>query len=455
MLLPTDELSITLDGTAIAVLGGIGALLVAVLAVELRHVPKSLLVLMAAAFLDMVGLFMVMPILPFYVKAFAAQGVSLFGSPLAEGTLTGLVTSSFTVAQLLSAPWWGRLSDRRGRRPVLLIALAASAVAFLLFGFAEALWLVVLSRLVQGAGGGTVGVIQSYVADSVEPAERARALGWLSAATNLGVAFGPVLGSLAVTLGAHDLLPGDGELRLGRAMPGVAASLLCVANIVFAWRWLPESKSGAKRQQPAIRPLAATVQVFAQPGAPAARLLLIYGIAIGAAQGVNPTMVLYLGDRFGFNETTIGYVFMYIGALSVFARTLVLGRAVDRFGEVVLSRVGIGTLACGLAALAFVVSLPTLAGAVALLPLGMALTFPCLTSMLSRVVSAADRGMYMGLQQSFGGVARLCAPLAYGIAYDHIGHGSPFVIAGGVVAGTLLLGIGLGRSVPPKSTKVA
>ena len=438
---------------AIGVLATIALLLVVVLACELRNVPKSLLVLMAAAFLDMVGLFMVMPILPFYVKAFAADGVTLFGEQIAAGTLTGLVVSSFTIAQLLSAPWWGRLSDRRGRRPVLLIALAASAVAFLLFGFAESLWLVMLSRIVQGAGGGTVGVIQSYVADSVEPAERARALGWLSAATNLGVALGPVLGSLAVTLGTHDLLPGVGELRLGRAAPGVAASLLCVLNIVFAWRWLRESKAATPRTHPQSKPLAAAVQVFAQPGAPAARLLLIYAIAIGAAQGVNPTMVLYLESRFGVTEQTIGYLFMYIGALSVFARVLVLGRAVDRFGEVKLSRMGLVTLATGLGTLPFAASLPQLAGAVALLPLGMAMTFPCLTSMLSRVVSAADRGLYMGLQQSFGGVARLCAPLAYGIAYDLIGREAPFVFAAVVVASTLLLGFGLGASVPPKSVK--
>ena len=124
---------------------------------------------------------------------------------------------------------------------------------------------------------------------------------------------------------------------------------------------------------------------------------------------------------------------------------------VDALGESKLSRIGLVLLAAGLGAIPATGSLPTLALATALLPLGMALTFPCLTSMLSRVVSAADRGMYMGLQQSFGGVARLCAPLAYGIAYDHIGHGAPFVLAGGVVAGTLLLGLGLGRSVPPKS----
>jgi MFS family permease len=428
-------------------LAAVGIALLAVIARELRNVPSSLLVLMATAFLDMAGLFVVVPLLPFYVKSFEQQGATLFGLPLGHGLLTGLVVSSYTAAQLLSAPWWGRLSDQRGRRPALLIALAASAFAFLLFGFAESLWLLALSRIVQGAGGGTVGVIQAYVADTMPPEQRARALGWLSAATNLGVALGPVLGSVAVWFGRQDVLPGAASWTLGRSAPGVLAGALCVANLLFAWRLLPEPERRAPRAATAPRPspLAAARVVLARPGQPAARLLLGYAIAIGAAQGVNPTLVLFLGERHGFGETTVGWYFMYIGALSVFARILVLGRAVDRLGEARLSRIGIVTLAAGLAALPFTHGLGGLALATALLPLGMALTFPCLTALLSKVVPANERGMFMGLQQSFGGLARLCAPLAYGLAWDHLGAGPPFWLASALVAATLVFGTGVAR----------
>src|SRR5258705_10682562 len=127
---------------------------------------------------------------------------------------------------------WGRFSDRVGRRPTLLIALGASAIAYLIFGFAHSLLLLFLSRLVQGAGGGTVGVIQAYVADSTDPKDRARALGWLSATTNLGVALGPVLGAFAITLGKYDLLPGPAGLELGRAAPGILAGALCAVNLL-------------------------------------------------------------------------------------------------------------------------------------------------------------------------------------------------------------------------------
>jgi MFS family permease len=436
-------LAIALDAPTTTALVVIGAALLWVVVRELRNVPASLLVLMATAFLDMVGLFMVVPILPFYVKSLGENGGTVFGLRLEEGLLTGVVVSAFTIAQLVSAPWWGRCSDRWGRRPVLLIALGASAAAFLLFGFAESLWVLVLSRVVQGAGGGTVGVIQAYVADAVPPEQRARALGWLSAATNLGVALGPVLGSAAIALGRVDLSPSDGVQALGRAAPGVLAAALCVLNVLFAWRCLREPPAQPRPvAHQRTSPVTALGVVLAQPGRPTSRLLLTYAIAIGAAQGVNPTLVLFLGQRFAVTEATIGYYFMYIGALSVFARILLLGRAVDRLGEARLAQVGIVTLAVGLAALPFTTTVPWLAAVTALLPLGMALTFPCLTALLSKAVPPTERGMYMGLQQTCGGIARLIAPLAYGLAFDSLGAGPPFWLAGGVVAATLLLGAG-------------
>src|ERR1043166_4632138 len=147
---------------------------------------NKLIVLMVTAFIDMVGLLMLVPLMPFYAQKMGAGGF-----------VVGLLVSSFAIAQLLSSPVWGRFSDRYGRRPALLVGLSASAIAYIIFAFANNLWLLFLSRLVQGAGGGTVGVIQAYVADAMRPEERAKGLGWLSAATNAGVALGPALGSFA------------------------------------------------------------------------------------------------------------------------------------------------------------------------------------------------------------------------------------------------------------------
>lgn len=387
---------------------------------RLRGPDRRLVVLMITAFVDMVGLLMVIPLLPFYALDLGANGF-----------VVTLLVASYSVAQLISAPLWGRFSDRYGRRPALLVGLAAAAVAYVVFAYADHLWLLFASRLVQGAGGGTVGVIQAYVADATAPQDRAKSLGWLSAATNVGVAIGPVLGS--ATMG------------LGRPAPGLVAAALCVVNIGFAWRYLSESHDLAHRKEggPPRRSREAVARVLSHATEPASRLIWIYAVAIGAFQASNAVLALFLAARFGVTAKTIGFFFTYIGVLSVVARALVLGRMVDHFGEVRLSRIGTVLLAAGLFALPLTGNFVTLALAVALLPLGTAFTFPCVTALLSRVTPAHERGLYMGVQQTFGGVTRSVFPALFGLAYDHMWIGSPFWIGGALVAGTLALGAGM------------
>ena len=431
--------------TVRAVVGVLVVVVLYFLALELRKIPGKLSVLMATAFVDMVGLLMVIPLLPFYAKKLGGPGFDIGTVHIGIGLITAILVSSFTVAQLVSAPVWGRFSDRFGRRPALLVALTASAIAYIVFAFANNLWLLLLSRVVQGAGGGTVGVVQAYVADATEPENRARSLGWLSAATNLGVALGPVLGAVALTVGERRLSIGAQGFALGHAAPGVFAALLCLVNMAFAWRFLRESrvvhpqhatrKPGASRQ--------AVLRVLTHSGDPAARLIWIYAVAIGAFQGVNSILALFLADRWGVTEKTISYFFTYIGVISVLTRALLLGRVIDLFGEARLARIGLVLMAAGLATLPLAPTLPALALAVALMPLGTAFTFPCVTALLSRVIGSHERGLYMGVQQTYGGLARVILPLVFGIAFDRLGHSVPFWISATLVATTLLLGMGM------------
>jgi MFS family permease len=402
---------------------------------------------MITAFVDMIGVLMVIPLLPFYVTSLAGGGLAVAGYHVGVGQLTALLVSAFTVAQLVSAPLWGRFSDRYGRRPALLIALAASAVAYVIFGFATSLVVLFLSRVVQGAGGGTTGVIQAYVADATRPEDRAKSLGWLSAATNAGVALGPVIGSWSQ--------------HLSPRAPGLIAAALCTVNIVFAWSYLRESRqtsataTGSHRVVAPRRSGDAVARVVTHPGEPASRLITIYAVSIGAFQGVNSILALFLANRYGVTATTIGYFFAYVGVLSVVTRAVFLGPLVDRFGEAQLSRIGIVFLAVGLGTLPLTHSLWQLALAVGCMPLGAAFTFPCVTAMLSRVVPGGERGLYMGVQQTFGGASRALFPVVAGLAFDRLGVGVPFVIAAVVVASTLALGLDLESYVPRKPRPAA
>ncbi|MDQ3309156.1 MAG: MFS transporter [Gemmatimonadota bacterium] len=387
---------------------------------------------MITAFVDMLGLLMVVPLLPFYAMRLGGGGL-----------VVGLLVSSFSVAQLVSAPLWGRVSDRYGRRPALLIGLGAAAVAYVIFGYAETLWLLLASRLVQGAGGGTVGVIQAYVADATEPENRAKSLGWLSAATSLGVTIGPVIGSAT--------------LAWGRPAPGLVAAGLCVANMLFAWRYLPESRTHTVLD-PAVRisrPREAVWRVLSHSAEPAPRLIWIYAIAMGAFQAMTSVLALLLAHQHGVTERTIGFFFMYIGATGVIARAGLLGPLVKRLGEPRLSRLGILLLATGLATLPLARSYLALALVVPLVPLGTAFTFPCITAILTRVIAAHERGLYMGVQQTFGGVARVIGPIAAGWAFDHLGPGVPFWTGAVVVLGTLALGAGMEEYIRPKPEPAA
>ena len=382
----------------------------------------KLVILMVSAFVDMLGVLMILPLMPFYAEKLGAGG-----------TIVGLLVASFSIAQLLSAPFWGRFSDRHGRRPALMISLFASAIAFVVFAFADSLWLLFVSRLIQGAGGGTVGVIQAYVADATRPEDRARALGWLSAATNAGVALGPAMGAWLRPLGAE--------------WPGLVAAIMCLVNMAFVWRYLVEPRAAHERAAPAVKGTSreAVLAVVAHPQEATSRLILIYAIAIGAFQGTTAILALFLGWRFGVTETSIGYFFTYMGVLSVVTRALFLGALVDRFGEARLARLGLSLLTAGLLGMGLAPNIPLLAIAVGLLPLGTAFTFPCVTALLSRVIDASKRGLYMGVQQTYGGISRVAFPVIFGAAYDRIGQVSPFLISAAMVALTFLLARDLAR----------
>ena len=380
---------------------------------------SKLTVLMVTAFVDMLGLIIVYPLLPFYATRMGASAV-----------MVGALVAAFSVAQLVSAPAWGWMSDRYGRRPAILFGLLVSAAAYVIFAFAGSIWLLFLSRIIQGLGGGTIGVVQAYVADISEQKDRAKALGWLSAVTSLGAVVGPAIGSILVRFGGH-------------TAPGIGSATLCVLVSIFAWRFLRESRTDTQQFEAmhakgpggahAIR------DVIAHPNLPASRLIWIYAIAIGAFYGTAPLLPLILAERLGATDENIGYFIMYLGGMGVIVRTGILSRMIERLGEARLARLGLVLLAVGLAMVSMITSYPTMLISLTLMPMGTAFVFPCVTAMLSRVVPNKQRGLYMGVQHTFGGVSRVAFPLIAGYGMDVLGQGIPFVFAGLMVVATLLL----------------
>ena len=378
-----------------------------------NHQLRRLGVLIAIAFVDMVGFMLVLPLLPFYALQLHATPFQI-----------GLIYSAFSIAQIMSAPVWGRVSDRYGRRPALLSGLLAAAAAYVVFGFADSLWLLFASRFVQGAGGGTTGVAQAYVADTVEPSQRARALGWLSSATAAAMVIGPVIGTLGGRLGQH--------------APGLIAAALCLANAAFAFYWLPESrrKDGSGGHAAIGKPLWEPAwQAIRHPTRPVARLLWIYGVGMLAFSSLTAVLPLFLNAEFHITEKTFGYFLTYFGVLSIIMRVILLGPIVERVGELWTMRLGCLALIIGCAAYPLVPDLWVLAAVVMpLVPIGTALLFPSTTSLLSARTPKRELGTVMGVAQTFAGLARIAAPLMATAAFQHLGYPAPFFIAGGIVA---------------------
>jgi MFS family permease len=372
---------------------------------------------------------MVFPLIPFYA-------LKLHATP----TTVGMIIASFFVAQLISAPLWGRVSDHYGRRPALLIGLTASTIAFFVFGFANAIWLLFACRIVQGLGGGTTGVLQAYVSDTVPPEDRARSLGWLSAGTNVGTMLGPVIGSFAT--------------RFGHQWPGILAAGLCLTNAIFAWQWLPESKQ-PHVQAPRRKPVWAGVwSVLRNPSGMVQRLTLIYAVAMLAFSCLSSVLALYLSAEFGITETTIGYVFLYVGVFSVLMRSALIGPIVDRIGEPWSIRAGAGALVIGLLAYPLAPNLWSLAVIVPLVPIGTSLLFPATTAMMSRHSDKSELGTTMGIAQTFAGVSRVIAPVLSTTLFQRISHGMPFYFAATFVGLVSLLAFQVESRPVPEPVRV-
>jgi MFS family permease len=375
-----------------------------------------LLVLFVTAFVDMVGITMLVPILPYYAAKMGASA-----------TVIGGLVSAFSLAQLLTATLWGRASDRHGRRPALIAGLLVTAVGYVLFAVAHSVPLLLLSRIVQGMGGGTIGVVHAYIADVSAPSERTRTLGWLSAVTSLGAVLGPAIGAVLVKAG-------------GPSLPGWVAAAFAVLVAIFGWTFLRESRvaTGFTGEHP-VPGGAALANVALRWRETPARLILTYALGIGAFYGIIPLVPLLLGKRLGVTEDTVGYFVMYLGGMGVLMRTFALDPLVRKLGEPRLARAGVLLLAAGLVATALPGGWPAVAVGFTLMPIGTACLFPAVTSLLSQSVRDRERGLYMGVQQTWGGITRVAFPVIGGALMDVSGVGTPFAVAGVL----LLLGLPL------------
>jgi DHA1 family tetracycline resistance protein-like MFS transporter len=363
-----------------------------------------------ALFLDLLAFGIIIPVLPFYATHHGA-------SP----AVVALLSTTFSLSQFVMSPILGRISDQYGRRPVMLVSIGGSIASMLVLGFAGALWMVFVARLVSGACNANVSTANAYVADRVAPRERARYMGMMGSAIGMGFVFGPALGGL-LSSDAHP------------ERPFLFAAGLAAVNWVMAFFLLPESRKpsaggGAPRS---IAPWKAFGRLADVRGTPLAAIVVVAFGFFFAFAAMESTFAQLTEARLGWDARHNGYSFSWIGVCLAASQALLLPRLVRRFGErrtLVIGLVvqGTGLVFAGLGGdvFAFIVAGTCVA-------CGNGLVSPSTSAIVSRVSNADDQGLNLGIVQSASALARIIGPAVAGVLFEHVGHGAP-MLAGAVI----------------------
>ena len=371
-----------------------------------------LLVILVNVFLDLLSFGIIIPLLPFYALFLGA-------TPF----LIGLMLTSFSAAQFVFSPLWGRLSDRVGRRPVILGSLLGSTISFLILANAANLHLLFASRIMAGVAAANISTSQAYIADLTSPEQRARGMGLVGAALGLGFIFGPALGGL--------LAP------FGYAAPSYVGAALCFGDFLLGWFLLPESVPGGR---PAAGRRLGWRQLEAVARRPEMALLWALAFMLSFAfANMEATLAIFTQHRFGFGARENGYLFTYIGVLTVVNQALLVGPLVARLGERRLVVAGLAAMALGMGLLPLSWVLRTLLLGMATLSLGSGLANPSLSSLVSRCSPPQFQGGVLGIMQSLGSLARILGPLWGGFAFGRYGPQYPFLSAASLLALTALV----------------
>lgn len=370
---------------------------------------------------DLLGFGIILPVLPLYAERFDAGPTTI-----------GLLVASFSLAQFVCSPLLGRLSDRVGRKPVLVLSLFGSALGSAITGLAGSVAVLFAGRIIDGASGASVSVAQGAVTDVVPPAERARALGLLGAAFGVGFVLGPALGGLAALAGPR--------------VPFFLAAAVAAANGVAALVRLPETRPAHPRA-PAPTPSAPTPSAAvgaATPSRAAAlrRLVVVAFTATAAFAGFEATFSLLGQRRFDLTEASIAAVFVGIGLALVAVQAGLVGPVTDRLGASGALRLGLACNAAGLLLLAPATTWPLLVTALGFLVFGQGLVTPALAASAANLAGPDERGRVLGRQQSAGALARVLGPAAAGALFERVGIPAPYLL------GAALLGVALALVVP-------
>ncbi|MBL7951079.1 MAG: MFS transporter [Flavobacteriales bacterium] len=392
---------------------------------------RRLTILFITIFIDLMGFGIFVPVVPIYARELNASEA-----------LVGDTGALFSLMMFIFTPFWGTLSDRFGRRPVILMALAISTVSYIMFAHAGTLLVLILSRMLTGVGSGNITAAQAYITDITPPENRAKSMGLIGAAFGLGFIFGPPLGSFVFD-------------KLGIVWVGYVAAIMCTLNMVAVWLFLPESlKDKVTDRKIRIKPVTSAIKALREPRF--RDLFIISFIYITAFSMMQMTIAMFWYDDYALDKTQIGNMFAIVGLGSAIVQGTMIGWLQRRFGERNLMIYGSLMVAFGLGMIAFIPAslfMPLSILSIALLSLGNGCLSPTLLSQLSRNAEQHEQGEVLGMNQSFGSLARIAGPALGGRLYE-VWHGLPYVTSGFIMLAALAYVIHYLRTVAARKAVV-
>lgn len=370
-------------------------------------------ILFLIVLIDLVGFGIVLPLLPAQAAEFSASETAI-----------GVLVASFSLMQFLFAPWWGRLSDRIGRRPVLLLGLAASAISYVLFALANGYWLLLLSRLLAGGIGATVNVAQAYLADVTPAKDRSRAMGMIGVAFGLGFIIGPAIAAATS--------------RAGAVVPGLSAAAVCLLSLLLGWLRLPETVVHRPTRPSGPLPWRLVTAPYT------AMLLSVIGFAV-----ITVVFPLYTVQALDLGRRETSSFFVLMGVSSALVQAWLIGKVAPRLGERAMMSVGSLLLAAGLAAAPFCHSpampaslqLPAFLLALATLAAGTGLVWPAVAGYISRRTPPAEQGRALGVLHSVASLSRAIGPVVVGFIGEQGGFRAAFLGGAILALGAAIAGV--------------
>jgi DHA1 family tetracycline resistance protein-like MFS transporter len=387
----------------------------------LKNKSKAIAIIFLIVFIDLVGFGLILPLSSYLAKDFGATGMQI-----------GMLMMIYSLMQFIFSPIWGRLSDKVGRRPILLMSLLCSGLSYVGYSFSTSLTELFIWRALAGVFGANISTAMAYMADISDAKDRSKSMGLVGAAFGLGFMTGPFLGGILGDIGPSiSTAP-----PFGRNFSALIAGIICFVNFIAAYFILKESlttKSVKVRKSRwellkshALRPRISS-------------LLLMGFLTTFAMAHMESTIFLYVMDKFQWSLRFTSFGFAYIGLVIVFTQGFLIRKLLPIYGERILLIAGVLLASVGLLAIPFVTGPYTMALSQTFFAIGTGLINPCLTGSLSLLSGKDEQGEIMGVYQSMSAMGRILGPALGGIVYDQLGHSSPYLLAGAIMLVTVIL----------------